>query len=265
MQPNSVGNGGAQPVSPVRPVNPVSQAKPVEPVKAAVPAGGPTFDNGPSVVEGKGGKKTGWILGLVILAIIAAGGVGFGVWAWMDGNTQKDALNEQISSLKKQNNELLDQMGGDTIINIDTDTNADTADYIYVGEWGIKIKIPEGLNYVSYEFKQHGGTDQTDGSSVTVFGTVGDSLSDFANLYKNNSPLGAVSRVSKNAVEFIGTEFEGTCGPYMGLVFSDNDYNYCYEHPQSVYSTNKTEQDLETESVELIQSMLNNASNYSKI
>lgn len=110
MQPNSVGNGGVQPVSPVRPVNPVSQAKPVEPVKPAAPASGPAFDNGPSVVEPKGGRKTGWIIGLVLMALIAAGGVGFGVWAWMDGNTQKDALNEQISVLKKQNNELSDKV-----------------------------------------------------------------------------------------------------------------------------------------------------------
>lgn len=156
MQPNSVGNGGAQPVSPVRPVNPVSQAKPVEPVKPAAPASGPAFDNGPSVVEPKGGRKTGWIIGLVLMALIAAGGVGFGVWAWMDGNTQKDALNEQISDLKKQNGELLDKLAEqETEVEEETEVQDLVDDYIYVEEWGLKIKKPENsLGKVWYEFNE---------------------------------------------------------------------------------------------------------------
>lgn len=114
MQPNGNIPGAAQPASPVRPVAPVGPTKPVNPaapVKPAAPAGGPTFDNGPSVVDGKGSKKTGWILAVVLLLIVAIGGVGFGVWAMMDGNAQKDALNSQISALKQQNNDLQEQLG----------------------------------------------------------------------------------------------------------------------------------------------------------
>lgn len=261
MQPNQNMPGAGQAMGPARPVAPAGPAKPVNPVnpvKPVEPVGGPTFDDGPSVVEEKGGKKTGWIIGIVLCLILAAGGIGFGVWAWMDGNAQKDALNEQISSLKQQNNSLQEQLdNGDTIIN--TDSDVDTVDYIYVGEWGLKIEIPEGLNYISYEFKQHGGADQTEGSTVTVSGTVGDSLSDFANMYKNGSPLGAIDRVLK------GTYGDGLDCQYSSLVFSDDDYNYCYEHPQSVYSTSQEEQDLEVKTVDLIEQMLNNAENYSSI
>jgi hypothetical protein len=180
----------------------------------------------------------------------------------MDGNAQKDALNSQISALKQQNSELQGKLdnGGDTIINIGADGNeVNTADYIYVGEWGLKIRIPEGLNKVSYAFKQNGGLDRVEGSTVTVSGTVGDNLSDFANMYKNNSPLGAINRILKGAYG------DGLDCQYSSLVFSDDDYNYCYEHPQSVYSTSQEEQDLEVKTADLIEQMLNNAENYSKI
>lgn len=127
MQPNENMPGAGQaagPTRPVAPANPVKPVNPVTPLKPVEPAGGPTFDNGPSVVEGKGGKKTGWIMAVVLLLIVAAGGVGFGVWAWMDGNTQKDALNSQISALKQQNSDLQEQVGNEVVIDADIDTEA---------------------------------------------------------------------------------------------------------------------------------------------
>ena len=110
MQPNGNMPGVGRPVAgaPVGNLNVKSAPVPTPP-PAPKPAE-PTFGNGGSVVEGKGGKKTGWILGIVVLLLIAAGGVGFGVWAMMDGNAQKDALNLQVSNLKQQNNELQDKL-----------------------------------------------------------------------------------------------------------------------------------------------------------
>lgn len=103
MQPNQGNNVPNRLVVTRRPVN----ARPTTSATARVPEdAGPTFDNGPSIVGSKGGRKTGWVLAIILLLLIAAGGVGFGVWAWMDGNAQKNTLNEQISNLKKQNNEL---------------------------------------------------------------------------------------------------------------------------------------------------------------
>ncbi len=113
MQPQSMNSNPAQPAG-----TPV-------PVRRAAPAGGaaapaasapePTFDNGPSVVGGKGNRKTGWILAIILLLLIAAGGVGFGVWMWIDGNTQKEVLNNQISSLQQTNSELQEQINNDVV------------------------------------------------------------------------------------------------------------------------------------------------------
>ena len=74
------------------------------------------------VFNDKPKKNTGMILGMILLLILAIGGIGFGIWAWMDGNAQKEQLNSQISSLQQQNSELMDKIGtndGGTIVDID--------------------------------------------------------------------------------------------------------------------------------------------------
>ena len=214
-------------------------------------------------------KGKGMVLGMIFLVILAVGGIGFGMWAMMDGNSQKEQLNSQISTLKQQNSELQEKLSNATTITTDTDTDnstVNTADYIYVGEWGLKIKIPEGLNKVSYEFKQLGGESQVEGTTIAVSGVAGDDLLDFANFNKNNSTLGAVMRIPKDTYsnpEYGFSDEMKECG-YAGLVFSSGDYNYCYSHPQSVYSTDENEQAAELESTKLIEQMLSNKDNYSK-
>lgn len=191
MQPNGNMPGVGQPVGPAKPANPVNPvgsvrpARPVTPTSSTTSTSEPTFDNGPSVVDGKGGKKTGWILAVVFLLIVAAGGVGFGVWAMMDGNAQKDALNSQISALKQQNNDLQDKLdnGGDAVINIDTDGNeVNTADYIYVGEWGLKIKKPENWRSLISEYSFSNDYPQ----AVDTFTIKETSSSEIANVLISN-------------------------------------------------------------------------------
>ena len=62
-------------------------------------------------------KAGGMLIGLIILAIVALGGIGFGVWAMMDGNNQVAdankkvaAANQQVNELEKQNEELQDKL-----------------------------------------------------------------------------------------------------------------------------------------------------------
>lgn len=60
------------------------------------------------VSEKKKGK--GMVLGLILLALLAAGGIGFGVWAMMDGNSQVAKKDATIKDLKQQNSDLLEQL-----------------------------------------------------------------------------------------------------------------------------------------------------------
>ncbi|MBR3329316.1 hypothetical protein IKG29_02175 [Candidatus Saccharibacteria bacterium] len=94
-------------------------------IQSGVPEVKPVANEAPKediVFSNKPKKKTGMILGMVLFAILAIGGIGFGVWAWMDGNTQKEALNEQIDDLTTQNSELLEKLGIDSE-DIGTDIN----------------------------------------------------------------------------------------------------------------------------------------------
>lgn len=227
------------------------------------------------MAQGQPKNKTKMMLiGMIAAIVIAVVGIGFGVWAMMNRNSEKEQYESKISDLTKQNSKLKkeledndvvvfeDEVDEEVEVEPEPESSENTADYIYVGEWGLKIKIPDGLHFVSYEFKQNGGAGQVESSAVTVSGTTGSSLSDFANLYKNNSPLGALTRVRKGAFEGIMPDGLEECG-YASLVFSDSDFNYCFSGPQAVFSTDESEQDLEVESTGLIRQMLQNKDSYS--
>lgn len=214
--------------------------------------------------EKKGSK--GMLIGLILCLLLAAGGVGFGVWAMMDGNTTRDNLNAQISSLRSQNSELLDQLSdttsGDTIVNIDNNSDVDTENYIYVGEWGMKIKIPESLNMVSYASKwtndNYAGLGEHINLVISGVNSYEGSLPDFANMYKNTSGLLAATRVPS------GTEMPLASPP--SFIFSEGGYDYYYFNPQAVYSyEDEGLINQEVESTQLIRDMLSNPDNWSAI
>lgn len=77
-------------------------------VSAPKPEDNPMVEAAKEQKKASGGKSA--LIAAVLFAVLAAGGIGFGVWAFMDGQSQKDELNGQVSSLKKQNNDLLDQV-----------------------------------------------------------------------------------------------------------------------------------------------------------
>ncbi|MBQ6414308.1 hypothetical protein IJI28_01665 [Candidatus Saccharibacteria bacterium] len=124
-------------------------------------------------------KNLGVILGMVFLAILAAGGIGFGVWAMMDGNSQVAKKDEQIADLRSQlaekNQTVVEE---DMTVEVETGDNTEasinTADYIYVGEWGLKIKKPSS---VIVDGKAQDGSIAAvdyafDGSRLYIWGTV---------------------------------------------------------------------------------------------
>ena len=232
-------------------VEPAESAEPVTPVEPVAP--------GSMVAEPKAPKKGhGMLVGLILCLLLAAGGVGFGVWAWMDGNTQKDTLNSQIAELKKQNNELRDKLSSkpeveeDVTVDVETDSNVNTADYIYVGEWGVKIKIPEELAIVNYSV-----SESVYGSSLEVAGSkekVDGSESAVANL--ENASAGFIMR-SNNSDGFY---------PYGTLVYTDGSGNkYYYSGPQAYPDLSESDLNLWKESQRIIQDMLMTPENYSEI
>ena len=66
--------------------------------------------------------------------------------------------------------------------------------------------------------------------------------------------MGCVSRKPKDVT-----------GYYGAIVFSNDLYDMVYSGPQASFSTDDKEKEWEVEMVQLVQSMLSNEENYSKI
>ncbi len=200
-------------------------------------------------------KSNGMLLGMILLGILAVGGIGFGAWAMMDGNAQKEVLNTQIDALKQQNDELQEKLSSVAVATIDKDVDAsdvNAGDYIYVGGWGLKIKIPEELKNVSYNIDDN----KFYGNMLCVSGVANGATEDaeFADLSRNYPGLGCIYRV-KHGAEWsqLGT-----------VAFSDDDYDYIFSGSQAVYSTTEEMKTLENQSRSLVSDMLRNQDNYSK-
>ena len=208
-------------------------------------------------------KKTNWMMILTILfAVLATGGIGFGAWAMMDGNTTVDKLEKQIVDLKAQNSTLLDQVaeaGDDTVIDIDVNSNTpavDTEDYIYVGEWGLKIKKIESLNQIKYKFV----STYVSGLKFEIESLCVTGVYDTEGMYAfNNIDDGAYVCLSQN--------FGSGAGVYSDEV-KESQYpegEFYVQGPQAVYSTDEEDKKVETESVRVIKEWLSNADYRSKI
>ncbi len=210
------------------------------------------------VSEKKKGK--GMVLGLILLALLAAGGIGFGVWAMMDGNSQVAKKDATIKDLKQQNSDLLEQLDNASATTDDPGANeaVNTEDYIYVGEWGLKIKIPEGLSSVSYDY-----TRNSNGPALAITGAEYGGV-----LMPNAYPIGSINVgiIGLGSVQrFVkGAEIEPTSPP--SFVFSDDSYDYYYHTPQELYQVDSVEEEERQNSiVKLVKEMFTTPENYSKM
>lgn len=96
----------------------------------------PTMTSRPEsdvVFNDKPKKNMAMIFGMVLLGILAVGGIAFGVWAMMDGNAQKAELNAQIDSLKQKNDALDEQVNN---LQTQIDSYSSVAYEILPPKWG---------------------------------------------------------------------------------------------------------------------------------
>ena len=166
---------------------------------------------------------------------------------------------EKTTSELKTKNAIIEKVANDTGLAIttveDVPEYAPVSGYIYISEWGIKIKIPSEIHQLSYTIDQKYRPEicfnGLEASVTNIFPA-------FADIDRNPGGMGCLMRVA-NA--------EGNsndAGYSFGeLVYSYNDYNYFYRAPEKVFSTDEAEQGLEQTAVQIIKNMLvNNISNY---
>ncbi|MDO4747513.1 MAG: hypothetical protein Q4A70_04240 [Candidatus Saccharibacteria bacterium] len=193
-------------------------------------------------------KNTGIILGVIFLILLAAGGAGFGTWAYLSGNQEKEQLNSRIEELKQQNDKLQEELDStSTTIDNDSTEATNTEEYVYVGKWGVKFKIPDQLKRVKYSFynEYHSGFKfETD--SLCVSGQSKEGIYRF-----NNTIDGAYVCISRNYGAGAGVENENV--PQY-LIHPEGEY--FIQNPQAVISLDEESKAVELESLELIRSML---------
>ena len=228
------------------------------------------MDNKPNVVANaqddivftnKPRASKGMIAALACAVVLAVGGIGFGVWAMIDGNQKVAKKDEQIAKLNEEV-EKRGQTGGE-IIDVEVDENyvpdssnaVNTAGYLYVGEWGLKIKIPENLEVATFMYDYGNGYDVLRVSGATKDGQA---IPDFASVSK--CVLGVIERYSKANVE------AGVVpGWYGEPLMSDDGYSYYYASPQALCTEVESNARWEADTVDSIKSMLTDLGAYSKI
>ena len=147
MEPNqNVRTNGIRQTTANTPIAPVSSAPTPAPTKASET---PTM-------EATGVKKSGKgvLLGMVLLGILAVGGIAFGVWEMMDGNKRVEDLNGQISTLRTQNSELNTRIA-ELEEEIAESNNTDDG-YLYMDGIGLKIKQSDDFPDMAVELVSDG-------------------------------------------------------------------------------------------------------------
>lgn len=221
--------------------------------------------------QGNGSK-----IAIAILAILALAGIGFGVYEMLQANQAK----QQLSDLKI---EVKNADGSTTTLETDkievkddiktvviTDSTAiNPEEYIYLGQYGIKIKIPDTIKSVTYATSKYGayiGARSINDASENV-----DFRDDFSNLLYNPYGVGAFSIVDnpdKCAMGEIDVEGDPGSGIRCKIVVKNSagkEIGIRYEHPQAVYATSEDQKKLEVEAVGLVEKWLQDVSVYSAI
>ena len=191
-------------------------------------------------------NKKGWIITTAIISIVAVCSIGFSIYSVVQ-SSQKD---NQISDLKNQVDFLGDELSSanskqNETTNYLTTTNGDTKDYIYVGEWGLKIKISEELLYLDYQISH-----SSDISTLCLNGGGPDDKNYTADVGMLNIEVMSIGCINKGA----NAEKD----------FSINGDNFWYTSYQGDFGPNITEEVFERNE-KVIREMLTNPANYSPI
>lgn len=190
-------------------------------------------------------KKVPVVTIVLVVLLVATLVTGAFLLIWnLQQKGEMKSLNEQLVEKEATIAEL---RGDETVAEGEAEEIAESGEvvktnkYLYVGEWGLKFKIPAGLVAMEYIFEIKGAPTLCV-SGVKVGGQY---APEFADITKNT--LGCVSQMVKGAERIGGA-----------VVYSDDQYEYVYYHPQAVYTpaTDKEEQQWEVDSTALVQELL---------
>lgn len=214
----------------------------------------------------KSGK--GSLVACIILLVLLIGVSVFAVMTTINAQStinEIDSLKKDVASRDAKLETVKEVVGVENTEDITTDLIKGLAydsNYIYFPDAGMKIKISDELTTVSYLY-------HAKYNSIEIWGVKKGMqyYPDFADPDLNNSSLGIISIQKKS--EKNEECSEGLWGAFCNAKYvtdaAIDDYVIVYDHPQAVYSSDKSEIEYETAAVDVIEEMLTNPANYSKI
>lgn len=225
--------------------------------------------------------KNGSKIAIIILAILATAGLGFGIYGFFFKKSEEKPvqnaistteLESELTNLKKKYSilqnyvEELEASGAEIPEDAKSatkdnppETAIDTGKYIYVNEWGIKIKLPEELALVTYSYDYYidGPVEKAGYStSLCISGSEDKALYAFSSVGKATPGLVCISRDFKQREHLVDAV----------EIFHDDSGWYYLSGAQAYYTEADTmARGYEASIVELFKQHFSNPSNYSAI
>ena len=194
----------------------------------------------------------------IVFGAFAFIGIILGIWSLVANITTSNKLATADLALNNAN-AIIEKVEADTGVTITSPSNvpayAPVSGNIYITEWGIKFKIPDDLENVSYIL------DQKYRPQICFTGNkIGIKyFPAFADIDQNPGGLGCATRVATSE----GDTDKDTGNSFGQKVFTYGEYNYFYTGPTTHFSQDAAEQGLEDTAVQIIKNMIsNNISHY---
>ncbi len=205
-------------------------------------------------------KSKGSLACMIALAVVALAGAGFGVYGMIKANEKpqpqdlKIQVKEDDGTVTTIDADKIEKTDDDkTIIIADTPVESSSKDYIYIGRWGLKIKVGDELEEVTYKF-DYVPSDAAWRLDLSGGIKGAQAMSEFSSVERCS--LGVITKVPKANAE--SYRLYGST-----LIMTDGDYEFYYGHPQDSCGPEYS-LDLELKTTEAIERILTNPDNYIK-
>ncbi|MBR3233775.1 hypothetical protein IKG12_02875 [Candidatus Saccharibacteria bacterium] len=194
----------------------------------------------------------------IVFGALAFIGIILGIWSLVSNIDTSNKLKQTQDQLgiAQQIIGKIEEDTGVTITSVDTVPEyVAVPGNIYITEWGIKFKIPDDLENVSYTLDQKYRPQicfAAHKTGIKYFPA-------FADIDQNPRGVGCVTRVAS----YEGDSDKDTGISFGQKIYSYGDYNYFYNAPEGHFSQDAAEQGLEDTAAQIVKNMIsNNISNY---
>ena len=194
----------------------------------------------------------------VVFGIFAFVGIILGIYSLVSNTSTSSQLAEAEAALNNASAIIskVESDTGKTINSVDdVPSYTSVANTIYVPEWGIKFKVPDDLENVSYIVDQKYRPQ----ICFTAHKTGVKYFPAFADIDQNPGGLGCITRVAITE----GDSDKDSGNSFGQKIYSYGEYNYFYTAPSGHFSQDSAEQGLEDTATQIIKNMIaNNISHY---